>query len=616
MNSPEIFLEIKKSCKENSSNITSVVDDIHGAKNITDHFKNIYEQLYNEQNDVDIAFVAEMNDKLANNTDDAKNTINLFTPDLIKTAVKKLKPDKSDVTGNYTSDCLKAAPNVFFEKLATVFKTSLSHGYFSHDLLVCALCPIVKDPNGDISSSKNYRGIAISSLILKIFDNCILLLFGGHLSNDVLQFGFQKGCSTVQCTWGVQETISHYLRRGSDVYCCLLDFSKAFDKVNFEKLFRKLVERKLPSVLLRLIMAIYFNQSCFIRWNSVESKSFSVKNGVRQGAILSPSLFCVYLDTLLAQLRETGVGCHVGGAYVGAFGYADDVTLLAPSREGLQIMLKICEDFAITHSMQFSTDPVPSKSKSKCLFFSRSRSYAEIEEVILNGNKLPWVTSAKHLGNLLSTKLNLTFFCPETKSDLLCKRAILFEKVHQVMQQFGYLEPELTVKLLSIYSTALYGSTLWQLNSAEHLQLNKSWNTAMKILWELPHATHTRFLESLSPVPHLESVLTGRYLGFANGLLSSSNSIIVLLFQSCQKNINSKTGQNIWYLLNKFKVDSLVDLVQDKDNVKRARVYPLPDEEGWKVPIIKELALHQKGHLKIDFDDNELEEILDWICTN
>ena len=339
MNSPKLFEEIKKVCKEKTSNVSSVIDDIHGSKNITEHLRNIYENLYNEQEDVDRNFIEEINDKVAGNTAAAKNTISLFTADLVKTAVKKLKPDKSDVTGNFTSDCLKAAPDIFFEKLSELFKTSLSHGYFSHDLLVCALSPIVKDSNGEISSSKNYRGIAISSLILKIFDNCILLLFGSLLSNDVLRFGFQKGLSTVQCTWAVQETISQYLRKGSEVYCCLLDFSKAFVKVNFKQLFEKLVERAIPPIILRLILQIYLNQSCFIRWNSVESSSFRVKNGVRQGAILSPSLFCVYLDTLLFQLREAGVGCHLGGFFLGAFGYADDVTLLVPSRQGLQVML-------------------------------------------------------------------------------------------------------------------------------------------------------------------------------------------------------------------------------------------------------------------------------------
>ena len=106
--------------------------------------------------------------------------------------------DKTDVTETFTSDYLKNAPDIFYEQLASLFRAFLTHGYIS---------PIVKDANGDISSSKNYRGIAISSLILKVFDNCLLILFGHILSNDPLQYGFQKGSSTVQCTWSVQETI-------------------------------------------------------------------------------------------------------------------------------------------------------------------------------------------------------------------------------------------------------------------------------------------------------------------------------------------------------------------------------------------------------------------------
>ena len=262
MNSPEIFDEIKKSCKVKKSDLTSVVDDVHGAQNISNHFKNIYEELYNEQGNIDEEMVAEVKSDIANNIDQSKDYIQLLDADLVKAAIKKLKNDKCDVSGNFTSDCLKAAPDIFLSKLAELFKSFLTHGYISHDLLVCALSPIVKDPNGDISSSKNYRGIAISSLILKVFDNCLLLLFGNLLSNDILQFGFQKGCSTGQCTWAVQETISHYLRRGSDVYCCLLDFSKAFDKVNFTELLGKLRARNFPAVVLRLLIFIHRNQSC------------------------------------------------------------------------------------------------------------------------------------------------------------------------------------------------------------------------------------------------------------------------------------------------------------------------------------------------------------------
>ena len=65
---------------------------------------------------------------------------------------------------------------------------------------------------------------------------------------------------------------------------------------------------------------------------------------MRQGEILSPSLLCFYLDSLLEALRKSGLGCHI--VFFGAVGYADDILLLAPSRESLQLMLKICEDFS------------------------------------------------------------------------------------------------------------------------------------------------------------------------------------------------------------------------------------------------------------------------------
>ena len=118
--------------------------------------------------------------------------------------------------------------------------------------------------------------------------------------------------------------------------------------------------------------------------------------------------------------------------------------------------------------MQFSTDTNPAKSKTKCMFFSTTRNSDDIKNVELNGDILPWVDTAKHLGNHLSTKISFPTCSPETKTDLLCKRAVLFDSVHEVLQQFGFYDPHLVLKLVSIYSTALYGSTLWQLYSEEH----------------------------------------------------------------------------------------------------------------------------------------------------
>ena len=124
-----------------------------------------------------------------------------------------------------------------------------------------------------------------------------------------------------------------------------------------------MIEKKVPYILLRLLLFIYIHQSCYVKWNSKKSSSFAIKNGVRQGAILSPCLFCLYLDTLLKTLRESGLGCHIGEVYFGAFGYAEDDILLAPSRQALQLMLNICQEFSKEHSMQFSTDPDPKNQK-------------------------------------------------------------------------------------------------------------------------------------------------------------------------------------------------------------------------------------------------------------
>jgi len=69
----------------------------------------------------------------------------------------------------------------------------------------------------------------------------------------------------------------------------LLDLKKAFDKVEFGMLFKKIRKREFPSIFLRLLIFIYVNQSCKVKWDSIFSEKFKVKNGVRQGAVLTPT---------------------------------------------------------------------------------------------------------------------------------------------------------------------------------------------------------------------------------------------------------------------------------------------------------------------------------------
>ena len=147
-----------------------------------------------------------------------------------------------------------------------------------------------------------------------------------------------------------------------------MDLSKAFDLVAWKKLFPELLERNISPLLLRCSFYIYANQKCNVRWGNHLSGTFSVTNGVRQGAaVSSPILFCVYINKLISQLRRSDIGCQLSGIWI----YADDIVLLSPSRSGLQSMTTICETFAKNMSLKFSTNPVIEKSKTKCIIFNK-----------------------------------------------------------------------------------------------------------------------------------------------------------------------------------------------------------------------------------------------------
>ena len=122
------------------------------------------------------------------------------------------------------------------------------------------------------------------------------------------------------------------------MHCAFLDASKAFDKVLHNGLFLKLLKRGAPVVFVRLLQKWYSSLRC-VKWNNAMGELFPVLCGVRQGGVLSPYLFTVYIDDLIVQLRQTGYGIHVGQIFVGCALYADDIALLSASCYGLQNLL-------------------------------------------------------------------------------------------------------------------------------------------------------------------------------------------------------------------------------------------------------------------------------------
>ena len=123
--------------------------------------------------------------------------------------------------------------------------------------------------------------------ILPYYDIMIWQYYNSKLGIDDLQFAYQPGVSANMCTWTAIETASYFLRNGGNVFCCLMDMTKAFDLVKHSILFRNFLKAGLSPIFIRLLIFININQYANIRWDGKVSSCYSMNNGVRQGAILT-----------------------------------------------------------------------------------------------------------------------------------------------------------------------------------------------------------------------------------------------------------------------------------------------------------------------------------------
>ena len=133
------------------------------------------------------------------------------------------------------------------------------------------------------------------------------------------------------------------------------------------------------------------------QWERHTSRCCYVCNGVKHGAVISPILFAVYYDELIAKLARRGYGCRISQHFVDALSYADDITLLSPSLQGLQYMVNICEEYGKEFHVTFND------KKTTGMVFGASNGNCKAIQV--NGNNVDWVTNARHLGNVVDNKL-------------------------------------------------------------------------------------------------------------------------------------------------------------------------------------------------------------------
>ena len=371
-----------------------------------------------------------------------------------------------------------------------------------------------------------------------MLDWVILICHKDVLQSSDLQFGFKENSSTSHCTFVAMETINYYNFNNTNVNAILLDASKAFDRVQYVKLFRLLLHKGLCPLLVRLLIFIYTNQEVCTKWRAQISHPFRVSNGIKQGGVLSPVLFCVYFDELLDRLKSSGYGCYIGKTYSGALAYADDIVLLAPTRLSIEKMLKICALYAKEYDVLFNPE------KSKHMVFGRNVENKNV--IVMDGRTIDTVSSDVHLGHNIGVNMI------EKQID----KAIgeINWRTNMLMSQFKQAYTYTRYSLFNAYCMSLYGAPLWDLCSNSIERLYTAWRKCVRKVMNVPYKTHSELLPLITCDVSIKTKIYRRSLKFLHSVVNSKCKCLAMCGKLVQNGSTSTVGTNFNFLCYKYRI--------------------------------------------------------------
>ena len=189
-----------------------------------------------------------------------------------------------------------------------------------------------------------------SKILLQVIKRRITPLIERKLSEN--QLGFRRGRGTRDGIFQVRQLGERMIKRNRKLYVAFIDYAKAFDRVQHQKLIEIMKRAGIPELEVRLIANLYWGQTAVVKIGSDISESFTVKKGVRQGCILSPILFNLYTDYMIEEAFDDLEGCRVNGENLTNIRYADDTILVAESvdklRQLLQSLSSKCSEYGMS----------------------------------------------------------------------------------------------------------------------------------------------------------------------------------------------------------------------------------------------------------------------------
>lgn len=334
---------------------------------------------------------------------------------------------------------------------------------------------------GDFNIVSNYRGITFLNSLAKIFTGVLYNRLESWVEeNGILneyQAGFRKNYSTVDNIFVLSSIVKLQLNKNKGkVYAFFVDFQAAFDSVDRSALIYKLYNLGVSSKLIRIIEQLYQNTKVAV-WSGKEiSEWFNTTSGVRQGCLLSPLLFALYLNDLNDALKE---GMITNDIEIRLLMYADDIVLLADNPQKLQRMINRLDNYCQFWKLIINME------KSKIMVFRKGGKLSRQESWSIGDTNIEVVNNYKYLGVELVTNLS---FQNHVKKRLGAAKASINSTWYKISAN-SFVPPSAKYKVFQAVAQSIlcYGAQIWGFEQYENVERLLRW--FLKRLFGLPPNT-------------------------------------------------------------------------------------------------------------------------------
>ena len=295
-----------------------------------------------------------------------------------------------------------------------LFTTYFEIGMIPSTWLKAVVSPIPKGAKKDPYTPLNYRGISLLSCVYKVYSGILNTRVVNYCEMlDIFveeQNGFRRGRSCQDHKFSLTSIIQDKLDKKEEVFTAFIDLEKAFDWVDRELLFFRLLQYNIDGKMYNAIKSFYTQCESCIRLNSLCSEWFPVNSGVRQGDNISSTLFSLYINELAKEINAMNVGVKFGHVNLSILLYADDMVLVANNEKDLQSMLDKMHEWCSKWRLKVNQD------KSNIVHFRSSRKPLTNFQFKYGVHHLNTVSEYKYLGVLLDQHLKFSS-CSKTLAD-------------------------------------------------------------------------------------------------------------------------------------------------------------------------------------------------------